>query len=125
MAENSVIDVKLCGKCCIKKPLNEFYKRKASKDGLQYKCKECMRKWDADNKERRRSYAKKWRTINLSICLEKEKTYRVKNSAKRAEIARLWRERNVDHVIEYQHNYEAGRRERRAAERREALALFE
>ena len=40
--------MKCCSKCNIEKPLNEFSKSKANKDGLQYKCKLCSR---VDNKK--------------------------------------------------------------------------
>ena len=74
---------KVCSACNINKPLSEFYKDKAKKDGLTYKCKECMKTYDAkhkkenkesiaassaqyyqDNKEARVEYDKKWRENN-------------------------------------------------------------
>ena len=42
---------KVCNTCNINKPLSEFYKYKAAKDGLQYKCKECKNQYYQDNKE--------------------------------------------------------------------------
>ena len=35
--------MKVCNKCNEGKPLSEYYKRKASKDGLQYHCKSCVK----------------------------------------------------------------------------------
>lgn len=35
---------KWCGLCCALKPLDEFYRRKASKDGRSYRCKDCSTK---------------------------------------------------------------------------------
>lgn len=34
---------KVCNKCGVEKPFDQFSKRKASKDGLQFKCKECFK----------------------------------------------------------------------------------
>ena len=34
--------MKICTKCCIKKPLTEFYKDKQNKDGFTYSCKKCI-----------------------------------------------------------------------------------
>jgi len=42
---------KICSKCKKEKPLKEFHKQKANKDGLAYQCKEC-------NKERNKEYYK-------------------------------------------------------------------
>ncbi len=48
--------IKYCGGCKAEKPIGEFYKHAASKDGLQHRCKECckshVRKWSAENKDR-------------------------------------------------------------------------
>jgi len=33
--------MKICTKCNIAKPFNEFYKQASSKDGMGYYCKEC------------------------------------------------------------------------------------
>lgn len=48
--------MKKCTKCKEAKPLEEFHKRSASKDGRQSKCKTCnnasVRKWMNDNPEK-------------------------------------------------------------------------
>ena len=49
--------MKHCNRCNTSKPLNEFSKYKAAKDGLQAKCKECVKQYNKqhyqDNKESR------------------------------------------------------------------------
>jgi hypothetical protein len=35
------VEKKVCKKCEIEKPYNEFNKDKYSKDGLRYRCREC------------------------------------------------------------------------------------
>ena len=42
---------KVCNTCNINKPLSEFYKDKASKDELTYRCKECVKTYDAKYKK--------------------------------------------------------------------------
>lgn len=37
------METKICGKCKIPKPLNEYHKDKTQKDGLNYKCKSCKK----------------------------------------------------------------------------------
>mgnify|MGYP005989635361 FL=1 len=41
--------MKTCSKCGAEKPLNEFYKKKASKDGRQLWCKECAKDYQVNH----------------------------------------------------------------------------
>lgn len=43
--------LKRCVTCQQMLPLSAFNKRKLSKDGLQFRCRECFRKWYEANKE--------------------------------------------------------------------------
>jgi len=60
---------KVCSKCKKEKPLSEFYKDKATRDGLHSWCKVCkdtrQRKWFQKNiekqRERLRPYHRRWR----------------------------------------------------------------
>lgn len=60
--------MKQCNTCNISKPLSEFSKDKVSKDGLQYKCKECVKQHDKqykqDNKESIDEYNKQYNQDN-------------------------------------------------------------
>ena len=56
--------MKACTKCKIKKELSEFNKLKQAKDGLQYECKSCKKKYA---KESIKSYNDK--QINLGKCV--------------------------------------------------------
>jgi len=42
--------LKECSKCKIKKPLDDFYRRKSSKDGRQSVCKECTKLYRKEKK---------------------------------------------------------------------------
>ena len=63
------MNTKKCRKCKIEKPLTEFSKRKALKDGLQYKCKACQSQSSANwrgipkNKEKQAQYNANWYAI--------------------------------------------------------------
>ena len=65
------MNTKTCRKCNIIKPLTEFRKRKASKDGLAYKCKICVRNYD-----------KTYRTENVNKCRASRRAWRVNNKEK-------------------------------------------
>jgi hypothetical protein len=59
---------KICNKCFIERDLNDFDKRKDSKDGCRNECKFCRRKIKKDyidrNKEKILALGKKWRENN-------------------------------------------------------------
>lgn len=60
MSENCEIKLKLCKKCGKEKPVTEFHKNSAMKDGLQLFCKECLKsinkKYYYDNKDKYKKY---------------------------------------------------------------------
>jgi len=51
--------MKICSKCKIEKELSEFYKRKNTKDELQYQCKECVNDYSKKQYENNPEYFKK------------------------------------------------------------------
>jgi hypothetical protein len=51
--------MKRCSKCGIEKPLDEFQKRKASKDGYQSQCKVCRNKANKEHADKTREYQRK------------------------------------------------------------------
>lgn len=72
--------LKRCRECLAEKDFSQFCKRKASPDGLNYKCRECQKKylerwrtenpkahskWYQENKESRSDYGKLWRSENI------------------------------------------------------------
>lgn len=72
--------MKKCGKCGADKPRTEFHVRKASLDGIAYKCKPCVnadtakwrelhptanRDWYYENIEHKKRYWAKWRAENI------------------------------------------------------------
>lgn len=47
---------KTCKRCGYDKPLLGFYKRRGSKDGLAYWCKECMHEAQREQRRRKSEY---------------------------------------------------------------------
>ena len=83
--------MKHCNRCNTSKPLNEFSKYKAAKDGLQAKCKECVKQYNKqhyqDNKESR---------------LENQKQYDQDNKESIGEYLKQYYQDNKESVNEYQ-----------------------
>ena len=71
--------MKVCSKCKEEKEQTEFYKRKTSKDGLRTECKECVKFYQEENKDRIEEYRKNYQINNREIIKEKKKIYREKN----------------------------------------------
>lgn len=55
--------MKICTKCGKVKPLSEYSKDKAKKDGLKTQCKDCMHAANAEWREERRKAAKKGKAV--------------------------------------------------------------
>ena len=85
---------KLCNACNTSKSLSEFSKSKAKKDGLQYKCKECIKQHNKDNKEALAQY----REDNKESIYEYNKQYREDNK----EFFVGYYQDNKDFKLEYQ-----------------------
>lgn len=60
--------IKKCCTCLVEKPLSDFNKYKASRDGRQPRCRECQRirrvEWYAANREREIARARAWNLAN-------------------------------------------------------------
>lgn len=78
------IITKQCIKCSHIKPINEFCKRKSSKDGYRNYCKEC----------------------NSILVVKRNKTYYEANKEKCAEINKAYRKLNSTKISEYQKAYQ-------------------
>lgn len=86
--------LKECGACHIEKPLSDYHVRKASPDGLAYKCDDCIiktcaswrkenpnafREWSDANIERRQSYGRDWRGKNKEHCVARYREWAKSN----------------------------------------------
>lgn len=101
---------KCCSKCKVEKPLEEYFKRKESKDGRRANCKECCgivaNQYYKNNKEGLRAINKKWRQDNPEKSQAIYAKYR--KTDKRKKVANAWAKRNqrrqIDRFVERYHS---------------------
>ena len=75
------MDNKKCTKCDKEKPLAEFYKKTASKDGHQPQCKGCIIRHYEKNKVDLLEKSKRYYEKNKGAIIEKRKRYQKKRRA--------------------------------------------
>lgn len=68
-----ITGMKICGDCRQYKLIREFHARKLSSDGLQARCKECMRARGAKWRENNAEYIKQARDATLQLKREGKK----------------------------------------------------
>lgn len=106
------MQTKKCSKCGEEKSINEFYKKKKLKDGLDSWCKncnwECTKLYIQKNSERRKQwmkeYGKQFREDNPEYEKERHKIYYKENKQKLSEYCEQWYKNNKEHVRQYQKN---------------------
>ena len=69
---------KRCSRCKTEKPLDSFCKHHASKDGHNHICKECVKEYTAENKEKVRKYKSNYYYANRQKCIEKDRKNQLK-----------------------------------------------
>lgn len=96
---------KICTKCKKSKNIENFSKRKSSKDGHYTQCKECVKemqsKYYKENKERCRENNKKWIIENKDKAEEIWKKYR--KSEKRRKVSREWARKKENRIKQYKY----------------------
>ena len=88
---------KVCSKCKVEKPFDDFSRHKSRKDGRQPHCKECYKKYNEENSERKKELHKRWCQENADKIIK----YCQENSDKRREQSKQWRQENADRIREY------------------------
>lgn len=96
---------KQCYKCKTIKKLSEFHKDRRSKDGLQSKCKSCVKIYTYMNRENERIRASKYYHENKEEVAKKGKAYRDKNKCKIAKMDKMYQDKNKEKLSEYNKNY--------------------
>jgi 5-methylcytosine-specific restriction endonuclease McrA len=95
---------KICSKCKVEKPVSEYYKRTASKDGLAAICKTCesirCKAYQKENSERLKSYRKKHYEGNIELNKIKRKKYYQENAERIKARVKAYRESNPEKVAE-------------------------
>ena len=92
---------KVCTKCKVEKPYDNFHLHKSRKDGRQDNCKECIKNYSRDNSERLRAKSIKWYKENLNKAKEKNKKWRKDNPEKTAEYSKKYRQDNFEKIADY------------------------
>jgi len=83
--------IKICYKCKIEKPINEFSKSKREKDGLQSSCKVCVKEYRQANKDRTYKYNKEYNLANKEEIVKQRIGYRLENKEKIAKYNKEYR----------------------------------
>lgn len=99
------METKQCSRCKEVKQATEFYKRKATKDGLTPNCKKChnfsKKEYYNNNKEKIREYYIK----NRIKILENSKKYSYENREKKAKYRKNYKLKNKDKIREQKRAY--------------------
>ena len=100
-------ELKICTKCGETKTLDEFHRRKDSRDGLRCSCKDCRnegrRKWGAENREKERARNHKYRSENSDKERERHRRWSEANPDRQLR----WQRANRDKVMVYNHSRRA------------------
>jgi 5-methylcytosine-specific restriction endonuclease McrA len=88
--------VKTCTKCKASKTLAEFSNKKASKDGLQSKCKACEKAYYLVNKDRHAATNAAWKAANKDRIAATWTAWRAENKDREAATNAAWRAENKD-----------------------------
>lgn len=98
--------MKTCTRCNVWLPLENFSKKKSSKDGLVSHCKKCEREryleWykNKGGQKKVRNYLDEYRKNNKEKCDEWNRISRERNKVKALAIGKKWREANKDRMAE-------------------------
>lgn len=96
---------KFCNKCQQNKLLNNFYKDKRSKDGLQSKCIACDLKYRQDNAEKIKKRKREYNAKNSEKYKPYFKNYREKNKEKITMVQKDYRLKNAEKIKKQRHEY--------------------
>ena len=97
MEEESKKGFKICSKCGRVLPLADFNKRKSSKDGLQYYCKDCQKAIKNEWRAKNPTYDAEWRAKNPTYNAE----WRAKNPTYDAEYYQSNKEKKAAYNADY------------------------
>lgn len=114
--------MKQCSRCGEVKPLEAFSKRKASKDGLNNKCRECdaarVRAYQEANKEQRAAYDKAYYAANKEQLQAQAQAYYEANKERERKRAKGYYEANRERYLAQQKGWYEANRERQQTQRK-------
>lgn len=73
--------MKTCRKCGVVKPLSEYHVNKSYRDGLQGKCKTCVRDYQQTNRPAIAAKERAWRAANTDHVADRRRRYYATNAA--------------------------------------------
>ena len=112
--------LKVCNKCGRELPVEQFSKRKRSKDGLQNTCKECVSQYQQENKEKiqqqkqqyyqetkeeRLQYMQQYRQENKEEIAEQRKQYYQKHKEEKRQYNKQYYQENKEEILQYAKQY--------------------
>jgi hypothetical protein len=111
--------MKACSSCKVEKTFLEFSKNKSTKDGLQYRCKQCEKDYywsnrDSIIKKRKESFEE-----NKDLVLTKRAEYYKKHQDKKIAYSRAYREINKEKDLAYKKEHYYSNKEYYANKHRE------
>ena len=116
---------KICSKCCVEKPISNFCKDKAKKDGLSCSCRLCCskrnKKYNKDHKEQKDQYYQN----NIKQILENRKNHYKENEESIKQYNKNRYQNNTQQIREQQKEYYQDNKEIHIAKaaKREAIKL--
>lgn len=99
------METKVCSECGKELSIDNFNKRKDTKNGLRANCRECQsqynKQWTLDNKEHKAEYHEKWYKDNKAAVTKKNKQWRQgpawrRNKAVAAESNKKYRQEHLE-----------------------------
>ena len=119
--------MKKCTKCGEFKDESFFNKRKQSKDGLRYDCRECQkvekREYYRKNKDKTIAQQRVYRAENKDKIAVKRRVYRAENREATREIDREWRKKNPEAIREKNRKWRKSNPHKRKAHMAVSYAL--
>jgi len=89
------MNTKICSKCNVEKQVNNFCKRKTSKDGLNLWCKDCVKEYAENNKEVLTKYQKDIYQKNRDERLKSQKIYAQEHKEEISEYKKKYKRENA------------------------------
>lgn len=99
------METKRCTRCGVDKPLEMFCKDKKTKDGLNFWCRECVKKYLESIKDKKSEMDKRYREKNKEKIREQQKKYREENKERISQKQKEYRENNKEKIALYKKEY--------------------
>jgi len=103
-------NTKRCNRCETTKTVDQFYRDRSRKDGLQVKCKACGKAYHEANREEIRAKKKAYREANREKILAQKKAYHEANREKILAKKKTYREANREKILASNLEYKLNRR---------------